>query len=56
MLEHQCQTQNTLTKAAMEYRRLVYLQKAIDPEVDVTKSEGMASRSATDSVTLRRRS
>jgi len=49
ILEHQCQTQNTLTKAAMEYRRLVYLQKAIDPEVDVTKSEGMASRSATDS-------
>lgn len=48
ILEHQCQTQNILTKAGMEYRRLVYLQKAIDPEVDVT-GEGMASRSARDS-------
>jgi hypothetical protein len=48
VLEHQCKTQNILTKAAMEYRRLVYLQKAIDPEVDVTR-EGMASRSAHDS-------
>jgi len=49
VLEHQCTTQNILTKASMEYRRLAYLQKAIDPEVDVTKPEGMAARSARDS-------
>lgn len=49
ILEHQCETQNILTKSAMEYRRLVYLQEAIDPEVDVTKDDGMASRSAVDS-------
>ena len=49
VLEHQCKTQNILTKAAMEYRRLVYLQKAIDPDVDVTKPDGMAARSAKDS-------
>lgn len=49
VLEHQCKTQNILTKASMEYRRLVYLQKAIDPEVDVTKPEGMSARSARDS-------
>ncbi|HAT20229.1 MAG: hypothetical protein VCA40_12680 [Roseibacillus sp.] len=49
VLEHQCNTQNILTKASMEYRRLVYLQKAIDPEVDVTRPEGMSARSARDS-------
>lgn len=49
ILEHQCLTQNILTKAAMEYRRMVFLQRAVDPEVDITKPEGLAARSAADS-------
>lgn len=49
VLEHQCLTQNILTKAAMEYRRMVFLQRAVDPEVDITKPEGLAARSAADS-------
>lgn len=46
VLEHQCTMDNLLTKAAMEYRRLVYLQHAINPEADVIHGEGMAARSA----------
>ena len=30
VLEHQCRMHNLLTKAAMEYRRLTFLQRAID--------------------------
>ena len=40
---------NLLTKAAMEYRRLVFLQKAIDAGADLAAADGMAARSAADS-------
>lgn len=49
VLEHQCRTHNLLTKAGMEYRRLTYLQRAIDPEADLTDPAGMSARSARDS-------
>ena len=49
VLEHQCKMHNLLTKAGMEYRRLAYLQKAIDAETDLAAEEGMAARSAVDS-------
>ncbi len=49
VLEHQCRTHNLLTKAAMEYRRLTYLQRAIDPEADLDDASGMSARSARDS-------
>lgn len=49
VLEHQCKVHNLLTKAGMEYRRLSYLQRAIDPEADLGNPEGMAARSARDS-------
>ena len=49
VLEHQCRVHNLLTKAGMEYRRLSYLQKAIDPEADLTDPEGMTRRALVDS-------
>ena len=49
VLEHQCKMHNLLTKAAMEYRRLVFLQEAIDKETDLAAADGMAARSAADS-------
>jgi len=49
VLEHQCKVHNLLTKAAMEYRRLAFLQKAIDAEADLAAADGMAARSAADS-------
>jgi hypothetical protein len=50
VLEHQCKMHNLLTKAAMEYRRLAFLQKAIDAGADLAAKDGMAARSAADSV------
>ena len=47
VLEHQCKMDNLLNKASLEYRRLVYLQKAINPETDI-KADGMAARAAKD--------
>lgn len=49
VLEHQCHTQNLLTKAGMEYQRLAHLQRAIDPEADVSDPEGMTARAVKDS-------
>lgn len=49
VLEHQCKMHNLLTKEAMEYRRLAFLQKAIDAEADLAAADGMAARSAADS-------
>lgn len=49
VLEHQCQLHNLLTRCGMEYRRLVHLQKAIDPEADLGREDGMAARSLRDS-------
>ncbi|MDE0826071.1 MAG: hypothetical protein OSA48_04595 [Akkermansiaceae bacterium] len=49
VLEHQCKMDNLLNKASLEYRRLVYLQKAINPETDI-KADGMAARAAKDLV------
>ncbi|RYD18104.1 MAG: hypothetical protein EOP88_23775 [Verrucomicrobiaceae bacterium] len=34
VLEHQCQAHNLLTAASMNYRRAVYLAKAVDPDAD----------------------
>lgn len=34
VLEHQCRVHNTLTAAAMNYRRMFWLQKSINPEAD----------------------
>jgi len=48
VLEHQCKMDNLLTKASMEYRRLVYLQKAISPDADVREESGMAARASKD--------
>jgi hypothetical protein len=48
VLEHQCKMENLLTKASLEYRRLVYLQKAINPDADVARSDGMAARASKD--------
>ena len=48
VLEHQCKMDNLLTKASMEYRRLVYLQKAINPDADVREESGMAARASKD--------
>lgn len=48
VLEHQCKMHNLLTKASLEYRRLVYLQRAINPDTDVLVEDGMAARAAKD--------
>ena len=44
VLEHQCQAHNLLTAASMNYRRAVYLAKAVDPEAD--PDQGAAGRVA----------
>ena len=49
VLEHQCTMHNLLTKAGMEYRRLSYLQRAIDKDADLAAVDGMAMKVAADS-------
>ncbi|NNC88360.1 MAG: hypothetical protein HKN82_07880 [Akkermansiaceae bacterium] len=49
VLEHQCRMHNLLIQAGMEYRRLAFLQKAIDPEADLEAEDGMAARAGRDS-------
>ena len=49
VLEHQCTMHNLLTKAGMEYRRLSYLQRAIDQDADLEAADGMAVKVAADS-------
>lgn len=44
VLEHQCQAHNLLTAASMNYRRAVYLAKAVDPDAD--PDQGAAGRVA----------
>ncbi len=44
VLEHQCQAHNLLTAASMNYRRAVYLAKAVDPDAD--PDQGVAGRVA----------
>jgi hypothetical protein len=44
VLEHQCQAHNLLTAASMNYRRAIYLSKAVDP--DANPDQGAAGRVA----------
>ncbi len=47
VLEHQCKVHNTLVAAAMNYRRIQWLQKSLDPSAD--PDAGAAGKHADDS-------
>jgi hypothetical protein len=47
VLEHQCQVHNQLIAAAMNYRRIYWLQKSLDPEAD--PDAGTAGKNADES-------
>ena len=47
VLEHQCRLQNEFTSAAMNYKRIHWLQKSLDPSAD--PDQGTAGRHADES-------
>ena len=46
VLEHQCRMHNLLTAAALQYRRSLFLSRALDPAADADPDEGPAGRVA----------